>query len=120
MTASHNTLWVQLVLLGILLLALCFAYLVKEMRLRLTRSTNLASSSHGDDGEQVRQEVPECPGSDDCEDDKEEKSSSEADKQMEGDEDVTASPVTHALAASSLPPTIVKEIFRLSFSHPWC
>ena len=47
---GHNTLQVQSVLPGILLLAPHFAYRVKEMRLRLTRSTNLVSSSFGGDG----------------------------------------------------------------------
>ena len=53
---------------GILLLTPCFAQLVKEMRLRLTRSANLARLSCGDDGKEARQEVPKYSDGDDHED----------------------------------------------------
>ena len=91
------------------------------MRSRLTRSMNLASLTHGGDGKQARQEVPERPSGDDHEDKGDEKSSSEANNQGEEEEAVMMPSVACTPAVPSLPPTIVKEMeetfLRLGFSQ---
>ena len=82
---------------------------------------NLASSSHGGKGKQARQEVSECPDSDDYDEDEDKKSSSETNEQKEEDKIAMAPPARNTPATLSLPPTIVKEMdemfLRLGFSQ---
>ena len=91
------------------------------MRSRPTRSANLASLSCGGDDKQVGQEVPECPSDDDHEDERDEKSLSEANDQGEKKEAVKVPLAACNPAASSLQPTVVKEMedmfFRLGFNQ---
>ena len=92
----------------------------KKMRLRLTRSMNVASSSHGGDCK-WEQEVPEHPDGDNNKAKEDKKSLSEANKQKEEDVVETVPLVRCAPAAESLPPTVVEEmeeiILRLGFGQ---
>ena len=94
----------------ILPLASLSTQLVRKMRSRLTRSTNLASSSFGGDGKRTRQEVPECTSDDDHKDEGDKKPSSEADNQAEEEEAVEVPLAACTPAAPSPPPTITKEM----------
>ena len=77
---------------------------------RLTKSMNIASSSPVGDGDQNRQEVPECPNGDDCDKKEDKEPPSEADKQKKDDEVETVSLARCMPATESPPPTIVKEM----------
>ena len=83
-TVDHNTLQVQLVLQGILLLASLLHSWQKRWGWDQPWSMNLASSLCGGDGKWDRQEVLECPDGDDNDTEEDKKSSSEANKQKEG------------------------------------
>ena len=89
------------------------------MRSRLTRNTNLACLSCGDDGNRDEQEVPGHPeGNDndnynDKENDNDKKKDKEypsgANEQKKEDMDDTVMPVRCAPVTESQPPTIIKE-----------
>ena len=89
------------------------------MKLRLTRSTNLASSSHGDDNDQDRQEVAKHPDGDDHDAGEGRDSISGANNEKEEEKIVVIMLGRHAPAAESLSLTIVEEskemFFRLGF-----
>ena len=91
------------------------------MRLRPTGSVNLTRSSHGGDGQQTRQEVPECQDGDGHDEDEDKKSLSKANKHKEEDKAATVPPARCTLAAPSPPPTNAKEMeemfIRLVFSQ---
>ena len=88
------------------------------MRSRLTRSTNLASSSQGGYDDQDRQKVPTCPDFDDCDIEENEEPLSGANEEKEEDNIVTVMLSRCATAIESLPPIAAKEMEgRLCFSQ---
>ena len=91
------------------------------MRLRLTRSTNLRSLSHGGNGNQDGQNVLKHPFGDDHDAKDDKKYLSETNKEGEEVDAVTAVHGQHTSAAASLTPTIItemEEIFlRLGFTQ---
>ena len=91
------------------------------MRLRLTRSTNITSSSSGGDGNQDGQEGLEHPDGDNHDMEKDEESLSGADKEKEEEEVVIVTLGKWTPTTESLPLTIIKEMeemfLRLGFSQ---
>ena len=83
------------------------------MRTRSTRSTNLDSLSWGG-----WWQTSQTRGHDDCGEDEDKKSSSEADKQKEEDVAEMMPLVRHALGAPRLPPTVIKEMKEM-FLRLW-
>ena len=91
------------------------------MRSRLTKSMNLASSSHGGCSEQAGQEVSECLSDDNYEGKRDKKPLSEADNQEEEEVAAEVPPAACTPAIPSPSPMVVKEMeemfLRLGFSQ---